>query len=201
MLNSHPNPFSQRGDTNKKKVKMEIYYLKKDEFLKSINREELEKFSDGRKYLSEEKYLEHLCGIFLTKYAAKHYYDVKNPEIEYQNRKPFFKSKEICFSISHSNNIVLAAFNNRNIGVDVEFMRPRDYQKIMKRYDCMDENITKEGFYRFWTLHEAEIKLGSKMKSSYSAMLEDAYMITCVSDDVLVINADIKEITVSVLFK
>ena len=50
---------------------MEIYYLKKDEFLKSINREELEKFSDGRKYLSEEKYLEHLCGIFLTKYVNK----------------------------------------------------------------------------------------------------------------------------------
>lgn len=201
MLNSHPNPFLHRGDTNKKKVKMEIYYLKKDEFLKSINHEELEKFSEGRKYLSEEKYLEHLCGIFLTKYAAKHYYDVKNPEIEYQNGKPFFKSREICFSISHSNNIVLVAFNNRNIGVDVEYMRPRDYQKIMKRYDCMDENITKEGFYRFWTLHEAEIKLGSKVKSSYSAMLEDAYMITCVSDDVLVINADIKEITVSVLFK
>lgn len=180
---------------------MEIYYLKKDEFLKSINREELEKFSDGRKYLSEEKYLEHLCGLYLIKYVAKYYYDVKNPEIEYQNGKPFFKSREICFSISHSNNIVLVAFNNRNIGVDVEYMRPRDYQKIMKRYDCMDENITKEGFYRFWTLHEAEIKLGSKVKSSYSAMLEDAYMITCVSDDVLVINADIKEITVSVLFK
>lgn len=180
---------------------MEIYYLKKDEFLKSINREELEKFSDGRKYLSEKKYLEHLCGLYLIKYVAKYYYDVKNPEIEYQNGKPFFKSREICFSISHSNNIVLVAFNNRNIGVDVEYMRPRDYQKIMKRYDCMDENITKEGFYRFWTLHEAEIKLGSKVKSSYSAMLEDAYMITCVSDDVLVTNADIKEITVSVLFK
>ena len=197
MLNPHPNPFSQRGDTNKKKVKMEIYYLKKDEFLKSINREELEKFSDGRKYLSEEKYLEHLCGLYLTKYVTKYYYDVKNPEIEYQNGKPFFKSKEICFSISHSNNIVLAAFNNRNIGVDVEFMRPRDYQKIMKRYDCMDENITKEGFYRFWTLHEAEIKLNSRVKSSYSAILEDEYMLTCVSDDVLVTNTGMREITVS----
>lgn len=197
MLNPHPNPFSQRGDTNKKKVKMEIYYLKKDEFLKSINREELEKFSDGRKYLSEEKYLEHLCGLYLTKYVAKYYYDVKNPEIEYQNGKPFFKSKEICFSISHSNNIVLAAFNNRNIGVDVEFMRPRDYQKIMKRYDCMDENITKEGFYRFWTLHEAEIKLNSMVKSSYSAILEDEYMLTCVCDDILVTNVGMREITVS----
>ena len=49
MLNHHPNPLLQRGDTSKKKVKMEIYYLKKDEFLKSLNREELEKFSDGRK--------------------------------------------------------------------------------------------------------------------------------------------------------
>ncbi len=197
MLNPHPNPFPQRGDTSKKKVKMEIYYLKKDEFFKSINREELEKFSDGRKYVSDEKYLEHLCGIYLIKYVAKRFYDVKNTEIEYQNRKPFFKSKEICFSISHSNNIVLAAFNNRNIGVDVEFMRPRDYKKIMKRYDCMDENITKEGFYRFWTLHEAEIKLNSMVKSSYSAILEDEYMLTCVCDDILVTNVGMREITVS----
>lgn len=197
MLNPHPNPLLQRGDTSKKKVKMEIYYLKKDEFLKSINREELEKFSDGRKYVSDEKYLEHLCGIYLIKYVAKHFYDVKNSEIEYQNRKPFFKSKEICFSISHSNNIVLAAFNNRNIGVDVEFMHPRDYKRIMKRYDCMDENITKEGFYRFWTLHEAEIKLNSMVKSSYSAILEDEYMLTCVCDDILVTNVGMREITVS----
>ena len=76
-------------------------------------------------------------------------------------------------------------------------MRPRDYKKIMKRYDCMDENITKEGFYRFWTLHEAEIKLNSMVKSSYSAILEDEYMLTCVCDDILVTNVGMREITVS----
>lgn len=177
---------------------MDIYYLKKDEFLKSISREELEKFSDGRKYASDDKFLEHLCGIFLTKYVAKNIYNIENLEIEYNNGKPFLKSGEIYFSISHSNNIVLVAFNNRNIGIDVEYMSPRDYKKIMKRYGHMDENITKEGFYRFWTLHEAEIKLGSKVKSSYSSMLEDEYMVTCVSDDVLVTDAGMHEITVSV---
>ena len=173
---------------------MEIYYLKKDEFLKSVSRESLEIFSDGREYQSEDKYLEHLCGIFLTKFIAKHIYDIKNLEIEYKNGKPFFKSCEVCFSISHSNNIVLVAFNNRNIGVDVEFMLPRDYQKILNRYNVEHKNPTKIEFYRFWTLHEAEIKLNRNVRSLYSTMLEKDYLITCVSDDVLVANTYIKQL-------
>nr|QGT49799.1 hypothetical protein Melaina855_1860 [uncultured Candidatus Melainabacteria bacterium] len=173
---------------------MEIYYLKKDEFLKSVNFEKLEKFSDGREYLSEEKYFEHLCGIFLTKFVAKHFYNVENLEIEFRNRKPFFKSNEICFSISHSNNIVLVAFNNKNIGVDVEYMCPRNFSKIMNRYGKNDKSPTKIDFYRFWTLHEAEIKLGGNIRSLFSSMLGEDYMLTCVSDDVLVTNFCIKEL-------
>lgn len=173
---------------------MEIYYLKKSEFLKSVTPESLEKFSDGREYQSREKYLEHLCGIFLTKFIAKHIYDVKNLEIEYRNKKPFFKSNEIFFSISHSNDIVLIAFNNRNIGVDVEFMCKRNYKAIMNRYEQTNQNPSRQEFYRFWTFHEAEIKLNKPIKSVFSTMLNDDYMLTCVSDDILVTNFCIKQL-------
>lgn len=174
---------------------MEIYYLRKSEFLKSVTRKSLETFSDGREYKSEEKYLEHLCGIFLTKFIARQIYDVKQREIEYRNGKPFFKSNEIFFSISHSNDIVLVAFNNKNIGVDVEYMCSRNYKKIMDRYEQKNSNPSRKEFYRFWTFHEAEIKLNSHVKSLFSTMLGEDYMITCVSDDILVTNFTIKQLS------
>lgn len=173
---------------------MEIYYLKKSEFLKSVTRESLETFSDGREYLSDEKYLEHLCGIFLTKFIAKNIYDIKNLEIEYRNKKPFFKSNEIFFSISHSYDIVLVAFNNKNIGVDVEYMCPRNYKAIMKRYEQNNLNPSRKEFYRFWTFHEAEIKLNRRVKSVFSTLLDEDYMLTCLSDDVLVTNFSVKKL-------
>ncbi len=137
---------------------MEIYYLKKEEFLNSIDINSLKKFCDNREFSSEEKYLEHLCGLFLTKFIAKQVYNIKNTEIELKNKKPYFKNNEIYFSVSHSKNIVLVGFNNANIGVDTEYMYPRNYQKIMDRYNKNIVNPTKKDFYRFWTIHEAEIK-------------------------------------------
>ena len=90
---------------------MDIFYIRKNEFLSSVDKAALEKFSDGREYNSQDKKLEHLCGLFLTKFIAKNIYDVNNLEIEICNRKPFFVSREIFFSISHSKDIILVAFN------------------------------------------------------------------------------------------
>lgn len=173
---------------------MEIYYLKKKEFLTSIDTASLETFSDGRQYLSQDKYVEHLCGLFLTKFIAKHIYDINNPQIELCGGKPFFKNEKIFFSISHSNDVVLVAFNNRNIGVDVEYMCERNYKGIMKRYGKVSDNPARTEFYKFWTVHEAEIKLNSEIKSLFSALLEKDYLFSCVSDDILVTDFCIKKL-------
>lgn len=175
---------------------MEIYYLKKGEFLNSVNKESLKGFSDNRVFSLEEKYFEHLCGLFLVKFIAKHVYNLKNMEIEIKNSKPFFKNNEIYFSISHSMDIVLVGFNNANIGVDVEYMYPRNFKKIMDRYNKNVANPTKKDFYRFWTLHEAEIKLGKSPKAMFSTYLEDDYALSCVSDDVLVSSLKIKRLKI-----
>lgn len=175
---------------------MEIYYLKKEAFLNSIDLNSLKEFSDNREFSSEEKYLEHLCGLFLTKFIAKQVYNIKNTEIELKDKKPFFKNNEIYFSISHSKDIVLVGFNNANIGVDTEYMHPRNYKKIMDRYNKKMVNPTKKDFYRFWTIHEAEIKLGKPPKAMFSTYLENDYALSCVSDDVLVLNLKIKRLQV-----
>jgi len=175
---------------------MEIFYLKKSEFLPFINMESLKTFSDGRTFKSYEREIEHLCAIFLTKFIAKHIYDIKNPEIEICGKKPFFKKREIYFSISHSKDVVLVAFNNSNIGSDVEHMTDRtNYKEIMKRYGEESETPSKTEFYRFWTIHEAEIKLNSNIRSLFSEILEKDYMFSCVSDNIFVSNFKIKKLS------
>ena len=175
---------------------MDIFYLKKSEFLPNVSEISLKRFSDEREFKSKEKEIEHLLGIFLTKFIAKQVYDVKNLEIETRGGKPFFKSNEIFFSISHSEDIVMVVFNNSNIGVDVEYMKDgKNYKLIMKRYGIDAKNPSKKEFYRFWTVHEAEIKLNGHNRSLFSELLEENYMLACVSDNIFVANFLIKKLT------
>lgn len=175
---------------------MEIFYLRKENFLHSIDIESLKRFNDGRVYLSAGKYSEHLCGLFLAKFIAKHVYAASDTDVILQGNKPLFKSGGIYFSISHSNDIVLAAFNNAQIGVDVEYMKERNFQKIMTRYGYNVKNPSKEDFYKFWTAHEAEIKLGDKPKSLFSAVLEQDYFVSCLSSNIIVTNFIIKRLCI-----
>lgn len=176
---------------------MEIFYLKKSEFLSSVNIESLNTFADAREYKSGDKKIEHLCGLFLTKFIAKNVYDVEKLDIEIYKKKPFFVSREIFFSISHSKDIILVAFNNSNIGVDIEYMEEnRDYESILKRYSENIENPSLKDFYRFWTLRESEIKLGCEIESLFSRVIEKKYMISCVSDGIFVSNFCVKKLLV-----
>ena len=179
---------------------MDIFYLKKSEFLENIDYKTLKTFSDNREFKSKEKEEEHLLGLFLTKFIAKHIYDIQNTEIEIINKKPVFKNAKLYFSISHSKDIVLVVFNNSNIGADIEYMENgKNFKLIMNRYGIKTSNPTAKEFYRFWTGHEAEIKLGNRnIKSLFSEILEDNYMLTCVSDNIFVSNFQIKKLNINV---
>lgn len=179
---------------------MDIFYLKKSEFLENIDYKTLKTFSDNREFKSKEKEEEHLLGLFLTKFIAKHIYDIQNTEIEIINKKPVFKNAKLYFSISHSKDIVLVVFNNSNIGADIEYMENgKNFKLIMNRYGIKTSNPTAKEFYRFWTGHEAEIKLGNRnIKSLFSEILEDNYMLTCVSDNIFVSNFQIKKLNINI---
>lgn len=170
---------------------MKVFYIRKSEFLSEISRDELEKVSDGRKYKCEEKYIEHLCGLYLIKYIAERYYNLSDTEIILNDKKPVFKNKDLYFSLSHSKDIVLVVFGNNNLGADVEYMTERDFAKILTHYHKSLENPTKESFYRFWTKYEAQIKLGVEPKSYFSCSLENEYMLTVVSDECMVSDFEI----------
>lgn len=170
---------------------MEIFYIDKSEFLQHFSLLELEKYSDGRKYKSQEKYLEHLCGLYLVKNIAMKIYNIKNTDIEIISDKPFFKSRELYFSVSHSKNIVAVAFSKYDIGLDVEFIKKRDFKSIMNHYNFEIENPSAREFYKFWTLHEAEIKLGQAPVSKFSIPMNDEYYLSCVSSTPLISSFEI----------
>ena len=159
---------------------MEIFYLKKSEFLQNVDLKELDWLDDGRKFLMDDKKYEHLMGLFLVKFIGKNFFNMEDTTIIVKDRKPYFAKGKIFFSITHSNDIVLAAFETYNIGVDIEYMKERDYKSLLVRYGENNENPTREQFYKYWTKEEAKIKLGEDFESICTTTFEDNYMLTCV---------------------
>ena len=92
------------------------------------------------------------------------------------NGKPHIKNCEIHFNISHCEDVVVCAFSDEEIGIDIEKIRPislniikRFYSEKEQKYvlghsptqkdfqKCEDEEIL-ERFYRIYTLKEAICK-------------------------------------------
>ncbi len=154
---------------------MKIFYLDINEY--SVDIDFLKSFGD-RKFLSEKKEIQHCYGRFLVKTAAKEFFMLNDTEIVIVNKKPRFKNSELHFSISHSNNIVMAAFDENPVGLDIEFMKERNFKEIFERYNYKGKNISKELFYKFWTEYEADIKLQGSPKTKITFPFKDNFMVT-----------------------
>ena len=126
----------------------------------------------------EQHNFQHQTGRKLVNYVAKNIYKIENPEIEIVNNKPKFKYSDKHFSISHSKNIVLAAFDDYPIGVDIQYMRECDYIAVAKRMKLKPENNTKEAFYKAWTQYEAVFKFGQKPIFVHSEIFLKDYFLT-----------------------
>jgi 4'-phosphopantetheinyl transferase len=81
--------------------------------------------------------------------------------------KPYIDIKEqLHFNVSHSNNIVVAAFSDHQIGIDVEYCRRSiDFVPVMRRFFSSEEqqewsrlDSSPAAFFRAWTRKEAFLK-------------------------------------------
>lgn len=64
-------------------------------------------------------------------------------------------------SISHSGNFVLVGISEKEIGVDIEVIKPFD-RRLISRYFTKDEQDfikTDADFFKIWTVKEAYLKL------------------------------------------
>ncbi len=158
---------------------MELFYL----IIENFN------LNDRLKY---EK--QHNASRCLLEYVAKNIYNIKNTEIEIINKKPKFKYSNINFSISHCENIICICFDNNPVGFDIERIRPRNYRKISQRMNFKMEEDSLNEFYRCWTIYEAGVKLQKPVKSMFSSIFLDKYIISAVSNETADINLNITQI-------
>ncbi len=109
----------------------------------------------------------------LLRLLLSHYTNLAPEMIEFDYAKygkPMLKGDtRLQFNLSHSRDMVVYAFGlDRELGVDIEYMRPqRDLagmighvssEKEQIELKALHENETMEAFYRLWTRKEAFIK-------------------------------------------
>ena len=139
---------------------MNIFILRIDDFLNFVD-----KSSITDKFTSKKRCIEYSFGRFLVDFVAKNFYGFKDTELVVEGNKPRFLNREIFFSISHSKNIVAVAFDESDIGFDIEEIRPRNFEKLSK---FLDKNFKNEiEFYSYWTQYEAEYKSSKQFLETF----------------------------------
>ena len=98
-------------------------------------------------------------------------YGLREKDMLYEtgaNGKPFFAAApEICFNVSHSGQMVMAAFSDVPVGCDIEKISDVNLA-IAERFFCKSEAASvlamktdaekQKQFYRYWTLKESFLK-------------------------------------------
>lgn len=128
-----------------------------------------------RRFRLREDSLRTLYGELMLRHVLCRHFSFKNDEIEIvkgDNGKPYLKDFPIYFNISHAGNLVVCAFSEHEVGVDVEQIRNIDLA-IAKHYFCKSEceDLNAKSidqrlnyFFSLWTLKESYMKwLGDGM--------------------------------------
>lgn len=125
--------------------------------------EYIEKFSNiTDKYLSVIAYL-------LLSYGLKREYNISEPQefIYSKKGKPYLKSFDyIYFGLSHCKRSVCCAVSDKEVGIDIEYIRDNVRPHLIKRVCSAEEQLLVEGsdnpgrqFVKFWTMKEAYLKM------------------------------------------
>ena len=112
-----------------------------------------------------------LCALLsLKSLIDEHYPSTANLDLTVlrtENRKPYFKSLDCFFSLSHTDGIALCVLGDKPVGIDIECIEEKNnFLDISKRFFSQDEQayISESAspllsFYSLWTKKEAYAKL------------------------------------------
>lgn len=148
----------------------DICYEKEVEFLLNLVSEKKRK--RALRFKRKEDRIRTLIGDILVRNVFCQKFNCKNEDVEYEYneyKKPYIKGKEnFFFNISHSGDFVCAAFDDEEIGIDVEKIDKMHYEDIAERFFAKEEYewLIKQDvsyrincFYKLWTLKESYVKL------------------------------------------
>ena len=100
---------------------------------------------------------------FFVDYILKFFFNSEGLLKKDRSNKPYIENSPLKISISHSKNLIALLFDEFDCGVDVEFIKTRNHKKILEYFD-MDNTLSEEEFYQWWTVYEAEYKSQIKGK-------------------------------------
>lgn len=124
----------------------------------------------------EKKRNERTVADHIKRKALSDYCGVDPSNIRFgvsEKGKPYAADLNVHFNVSHSAGIVVCAVSDKEIGIDIEKIKPIN-PEAAKKFACPDEIdyiVSHEnGFFEIWTLKEAYFKcigsgLGSNIKS------------------------------------
>ncbi len=139
--------------------------------LENVSEEKKERVGKYRKY--EDK-IRCMLGDLVVRYVLYSEYKLKMHDMEFVNNdfgKPMLKSYDnIHFSISHSGEWVMCAFDDSPIGIDIEIYGNNDsgivkryfHEKEFEEFMEKDESEKTSFFYKLWTAKESYIKMVGK---------------------------------------
>jgi phosphopantetheinyl transferase len=114
---------------------------------------ELLKSFQKRKITEPKRWNAHCLSYLMLDRILRDFYNIENREISFIEKKPVLKSGEKHFSISHSKDFIALAFSDSPCGVDIEEIKPREFEKISKRMNFNCSSLDE--FYQEWTKYEA----------------------------------------------
>lgn len=160
-------------------VFMEIYAVKVldisvkvfDKLCLSIDEEKKERI---QKFVNKQDKIRALIADILVRFVIMRKLQINNKTISFKRNdygKPYIKGyQNFNFNISHSEDFVVCAIDEKPVGIDIEKINKIKYEEICEGFFSICENdyIKKSldnrlsRFYEIWTLKESFIKLCGK---------------------------------------
>lgn len=150
-----------------------------------------ERRNEVTRIVNEKKRASKIVSDYLCRKAVSEFCGVDPDEISFLKNdygKPYAKNLSVHFSISHSADTVVCAVSDKEIGIDIEKIKPfnpKAAEKFATEKELEYIRSEKNGFFEIWTLKEAYFKcigtgLGANIKS-ISFEIEDKTI--CCSDN------------------
>jgi phosphopantetheinyl transferase len=111
--------------------------------------------------LATERKKEFLTGRLLCKKIISETLQCQAKDIEIKKTdfgKPYLENNPIYFNLSHSNNAILIGISTSEIGVDIQEITNKPFEKSFKKLFPNYPTPTQENFYILWTRYEALVK-------------------------------------------
>ncbi len=135
-----------------------------------------ERQSEVMRIVNEKKRNSKIISDHLCRKAVSEFCGISQKKIVFiKNRfgKPYAENLPVFFSVSHSNDMVICAVSDKEIGIDIErtnSFNPKAAEKFATKKELEYIHSSKNGFFEIWTLKEAYFKcigtgLGSDIKN------------------------------------